>query len=264
MGISLEQYRVSIGLYHKCISSSKELFKVYFNLVFLLQAFYKLCKFFVKFCSLTNFLLILNFSNYQSLFVILIILLQAGDIETNPGPVINHDISLLHLNIRSIRNKIDYIIDTFSDFQILCFTETHLDANVTTDMLSFSNSYSIPYRKDRTNHGGGILVYLNSSLLHTRRPDLEIFCNESIWVEVKAKNEMLLIGVFYSPTTADSQFFNGLNLNIEKAFEISKNLILVGDLNEDLLNPNYHNLKDLILVNSMKNVITEPTSNMRY
>ena len=38
MGISLEQYRVSIGLYHKCISSSKELFKVYFNLVFLLQA----------------------------------------------------------------------------------------------------------------------------------------------------------------------------------------------------------------------------------
>ena len=73
-------------------------------------------------------------------------------------------------------------------------------------MLSFSNSYSIPYRKDRTNHGGGILVYLNSSLLHTRRPDLMIFCNESIWVEVKAKNEMLLIGIFYSPTTADSQF----------------------------------------------------------
>ena len=59
MGISLEQYRVSIGLYHKCISSSKELFKVYFTLVFLLQAFFKLCKFFVKFCSLTNSLLIL-------------------------------------------------------------------------------------------------------------------------------------------------------------------------------------------------------------
>ena len=180
MGISLEQYRVSIGLYRKCISSSKELFTVYFNVVFLLQALFKACKFFVKFCSLTNSLLILSFCNYQSLFVILIILLQAGDIETNPGPVINHGMSLLHLNNRSIRNKIDYIVDTFSDFQILCFTETHLDANVTTDMLPFSNSYSIPYRKDRTNHGGGILAYLNSSLLHTRRPDLEIFCNESI------------------------------------------------------------------------------------
>ena len=126
-------------------------------------------------------------------------------------------------------------------------------------MLSFSNSYSIPFRTDLTNHGGGFLAYLNSSLLHTGRPDLAIFCNESIWVEVKAKIEMLLIGIFYSPTTADSQFFKSLNLNIEKAFEISKNLILVGDLNEDLLIPNYHNLKDLILDNSMKNVITEST-----
>ena len=52
----------------------------------------------------------------------------------------------------------------------------------------------------------------------------------------------------------DSQFFNSLNLNIEKAFEYSKNVILVGDLNEDLLNPNFHSLKDLVLINSMINV----------
>ena len=64
---------------------------------------------------------------------------------------------------------------------------------------------------------------------------------------------------FYSPTTSNSQFFNSLNINIEKASEYSKNLILVGDLNEDLLNPNFHNLKDLILINSMTNVITETT-----
>ena len=60
-------------------------------------------------------------------------------------------------------------------------------------------------------------------------------------------------------TTSDSRFFDRLNLNIEKAYEFSKNIILVGDLNEDMLNPNYHNLKDLILINNMKNVINEPT-----
>ena len=54
-------------------------------------------------------------------------------------------------------------------------------------------------------------------------------------------------------------FFDRLNLNIEKAHECSKNIILVGDLNEDMLNPNYHNLKDLILINNMKNVINEST-----
>ena len=127
------------------------------------------------------------------------VLLQAGDIELNPGPETIHDLSVLHLNIRSIRNKVEYIVDNFLDFQILCFTETHLDANVSTDILFLSSTFSTPYRKDRTNHGGGILAYLNSSLLHVRRPDLEIFCDESIWIEVKAKTEVFLIGVFYSP-----------------------------------------------------------------
>ena len=113
--------------------------------MFLLQAFFKLCKFFVKICSLTKFLLILNFCNYQSLFVILILLLQAGDIETNPGPVINHGISLLHLNIRSIRNKIDYIVPfLISKFYAL---QTHLDANVTIDMLFFSTLIVFPIEK---------------------------------------------------------------------------------------------------------------------
>ena len=36
-------------------------------------------------------------------------------------------------------------------------------------------------------------------------------------------------------------------------------MILFGYLNEDLLNPNFHNLKDLVLIKSMINVITEPT-----
>ena len=50
------------------------------------------------------------------------------------------------------------------------------------------------------------------------------------------KQDTFLIGLFYSPTTADSVFFDSFNANIEKASEISNNLILVGDLNEDLLN----------------------------
>ena len=98
-------------------------------------------------------------------------------------------------------------------------------------MLFLSNAYSSLYRKDRTNDSGGILAYLSSSLLHARRQDLEIVCDDSIWKEVKVKSELFLIGVFYSPITSNSQFFNSLNINIEKASEYSKNLILVEDLN---------------------------------
>ena len=49
------------------------------------------------------------------------------------------------------------------------------------------------------------------------------------------------------------------NRNLEKAFDITNNVILVGDLNEDLLNSNYRNLRDILLINSLQNVITDAT-----
>ena len=36
--------------------------------------------------------------------------------------------------------------------------------------------------------------------------------------------------------------------------------VILGDLNEDLLNVNNHNLKNVLLVNSLKNIIIEPTT----
>ena len=68
-----------------------------------------------------------------------------------------------------------------------------------------------------------------------------------------------MIGLFYSPVTADAVFFNNFNANIEKAYEISRNLILVGDLNEDLLIMNCRTLRDILLINSMQNVIKDAT-----
>ena len=60
--------------------------------------------------------------------------------------------------MRSIRNKLEYIIDNFCDSDCLCFTETHLDNSIDNANICLTSDFSIPYRKDRTNHGGGILV----------------------------------------------------------------------------------------------------------
>ena len=46
---------------------------------------------------------------------------------------------------------------------------------------------------------------------------------------------------------------------MEIALDITKNVIIMGDLNEDLLNPNNQNLKNVLLINSLNNIITEPT-----
>ena len=156
--------------------------------------------------------------------VIILLLLEAGDIELNPGPnTINNSLSILHSNIKSIRNKvIYYITENLLDSDLLCFTESHLDANVTTASLIMSSEYDIRYRKDRTNHCDGLIMYLSCELAHTR-----------------------VIG--------------SLHKNIEKAPDTTNNIVILGDMNEDLLNPNMHNLKEVLLLNSIYKTISEPT-----
>ena len=139
----------------------------------------------------------------------------------------------------------------------MCFSESHLDAKITTESLIMSKNMIFP---DGTNHGGGLLMYLTCELAHIRIIGLETFWNEPLWVEIKLNIDIYLIGLFYSPQTADKEiFFDSLNKNIEKALDITNNIIILGDMNEDLLNPNMHNLKDVLLLNSLHNSISDLT-----
>lgn len=70
----------------------------------------------------------------------MLLILLAGDVPENPGPqfVNTSDvgcISILHLNIRSIRHKLEYIKDNFLDSDALCFSETHLINEIGNDFL---------------------------------------------------------------------------------------------------------------------------------
>ena len=161
MGNSLEQWRASIGLFNsKNVIKQRVMVKVSMAFIF----YYMSCLLKWAACSCKFLSNVFNdiVCNLFFKIVLILLLLEAGDIEMNPGPdTINSSLSFLHSNIRSIRNKFDYITENFLDFDILCFTESHLDANITTDSLCMSSKYDIPYRKDRTNHGGGLLMYLS-------------------------------------------------------------------------------------------------------
>ena len=255
----ISAWRAAIGLFHgrNTLVHGKVLVQVSIPLLYVLFMLMMTCRHYI-----THFHLFLRefIENNDFKFILFLILLEANDIESNPGPNNEfHCLSILHCNIRSIRNKIDYIVDNFIDFDILSFTETHLDASIENSNLSLGDKFDEPYRKDRTNHGGGLLVYLDKNIIHNRIPELELFCNESIWIKIKKGTEILLVGLFYSPKTADAEFFNNFNKSLEKAYDISHNLLILGDLNEDLLNNNYHNLKDILYLNSLKNVIEVPT-----
>lgn len=253
-------WRMSIGCFYNRVHGVRCLQKTTCKFSFKLSFLFLFIRCIITHISAFNRYLFTSVNNIQTATVVCLLVILAGDVETNPGPATaEQSVSLLHFNIRSIRHKLDYVKTNFLDFDILCFTETHLDSNILTDELLLSENYNCPYRKDRTNHGSGILIYVLNTLIHKRRTDLEIFWDECIWIEVQVNNERHLVGIFYSPKTSDRNFFNAFSLNLEAAFEISKNIVVAGDFNEDLLCSSYHNLRDIILANSLVNIICVPT-----
>ena len=75
-----------------------------------------------------------------------------------------YQVTLNRIQVQLIYVSTVYIRDHLCDFECLSFTETHLDNNIENAELFLTPDFAIPYRKDRTNHGGGILVYISETL----------------------------------------------------------------------------------------------------
>lgn len=96
------------------------------------------------------------------------ILLLSEDVELNPGSVYEHVLDIIHLNIRSIRHKLDSLNTFLHDFDIACFTETHQNDSILDEELELDSFNSI-YRKDRNSFGGGVMIYLLNAVRARRR-----------------------------------------------------------------------------------------------
>ncbi len=64
---------------------------------------------------------------------------------------------------------------------------------------------------------------------------------------------------FTDPRQSNIEFWELLNSNLELVSDITNNIIIVGDVNEDQLNVQNHKLKDVMIMNSLKNIITSAT-----
>ena len=138
-----------------------------------------------------------------------LILLICMDIQENPGPVSegNYSLDIIHLNTRSIRNKIDYLSNLVESCQIACFSETHFDTDIDSNDLKF-DGFDEPIRKDRNRNGGGIMVFMSSQLKYCRRHDLENPQIETIWLEIQFREiKMLLCCLYRSDFTASQTLF---------------------------------------------------------
>ena len=101
-----------------------------------------------------------------------------------------------HLNINSIRNKFDLLVDLVKDsLDILVISETTIDNSFPNSQFKI-HGYSPPHRLDRTGNGGGLLFCTRADIptksLHLVSGPIECIICEIII----SKKKWLAIGVY--------------------------------------------------------------------
>ena len=153
-----------------------------------------------------------NISRLISLFIyiclmsshglcIILLLLLCGDVHTNPGPDdVIKALRFCHVNARSIlksgRLEELYLeLCSLHEFDVIGISESHLDSKIPDVDVEFNN-YSV-FRSDRNRQGGGVALYVRSSLACVRRYDLETPDTEMLWAEITSNHKRILVGVCY-------------------------------------------------------------------
>ena len=164
------------------------------------------------------------------------LLLRAGDIEANPGPSrtdTRSDLCIIHLNARSIKNKVDLIEAEANQFDIITVSETWLsqiDINTSIHLTNFHPSI----RRDRPNDPhGGVAIYVKNTLFCKLRPDLQVNGLEAVWVETKINQESLLVGSFYRPPNSRTNYWELISDSIRKANNCAVKFIILDDFSTD-------------------------------
>ena len=212
MGISIQQYRAAIGLYN-------------------------MCSFKTSCCdNLCTYLFILLSSTLVFTEILLMLLILSGDIELNPGPDSEHSgfLDICHLNIHSLSDKITAVKASLAGtYDIIAITETLLRPHHDTSKLELKGYHPLIHRDRDDRGGGGCAVYVRDSLHYIRLNQLESRDVESIWLRIRAKNNVFLLCTCYRPPDAHFSFWDSMQIQVDLAKQIHHNIVITGDLNAD-------------------------------
>lgn len=260
MGNSLEDYRAAIGNFNIRVRKSISINNAKQSFLDIINTHLN-CTFY--FIALLTFQSLTPESNAVFLLFVLNTLLLIGNVESNPGPNSSSStddfILICNMNIRSIRNKLEFLHNFSDEFDILALTESHLDRNINNSDIYLDNYSTDIHRKDRTNHGGGLLIYFKDNICTSRKYDLENDIDETMWIEVKTRGQTFLLCHTNRPHWTDNDYWTRLTLSIELALSLNEKIVIVGDLNSDLLSIHNNKLFELINDTNLYNVINNPT-----
>ena len=143
---------------------------------------------------------------------------------------------MISLNIVSLPKYLDEVKLSLSNqlIDLIAFNETRLDLTKTNDQIKI-NCYDV-IRKDRSRTGGGVCIYLRSTINYRERSDLVPLDLESVCVEIiKPHSQPFIITTVYRPPNSSTEFFTIFENLIRAVDDENKDLHILGDLNGDLL-----------------------------
>ncbi|XP_032237174.1 uncharacterized protein LOC116618025 [Nematostella vectensis] len=168
------------------------------------------------------------------------------------------------LNIVSIPKYIDEIRTSklMNSFDILGFSETRLDDTYTDDELKI-HGYDI-FRKDRNRDGGGVCVYIRSSINCVNRKEIVPEDVEAVCLEIRKPNSRPFIVSVVSRPESPIEYFNRFEELIKAVDDEDKEHVILGDLNCCLLKKKVFDnktkkLKSIYEAYQLSQLINEPT-----
>ena len=143
---------------------------------------------------------------------------------------------LCHLNINSLRHKIvdlGHVLNQIG-IEIVAISETKLCSDFPDAQFQVDGYVYPPCRKDRTKHGGGIMVFVKNDLITKRKQEFESDSVEIVSLELTISRKKWIIFSFYRPPKSNiANFFSELSKCVDKATRHYKNVVLTGDINID-------------------------------
>ena len=147
------------------------------------------------------------------------------------------DLSVIHLNIRSISRNGDAFITFLSclkrSFDVICLSETFVnDLNIVNNFLDDYIGYHSIREGDRAR--GGVAIYIKKHINASLLPNFTINADfiETVFIEIINNNKKTTIGCCYRrPDSNKDQFLNYCNENYSSFNPYLSDYILCGDWN---------------------------------